>query len=227
MEMNEEMIEKKYNEAVDLLHNNYDDEKIAQARDIFKDLGDYKRSEEFLEKCERYLEYQVGKVIEFGHLNGKPITWKILYKNGSDVLVFATDHIGYHQWNTERDHTVWVGSSLRRWLNKDFVSEAFTLKENMMVILKQLINNQDPRWYSDNGPNTRDKVFVFNRQELDEYVPNIEDRAINEWYWLRGHGDCLLALQAVYNDGTIYDIGVNKNATDVAVRPAMWIRLPM
>ena len=225
--MTQEMKEKLYKEAVDIMQHQLRDDKIAKARDIFLSLGDYEESKVYIEKANRYLSYQPGQSVELGEYKGKPLYWKIMKKQGRNILLFANEVVDRIPWNTERDHTNWSTCSLRRWLNKDFINEAFTLKDRMTILLVQCDNNTDSRWSVENGPATRDKLFVFTKAELDEYVPHQEDRAINEWWWLRGHGSCLLAPLAVYKDGSIYDIGVNKNSTTVGVRPAMWIRLPM
>lgn len=220
-------MEKIYNDALNIYRHQFDNDKMAAAREMFLSLDDYKDSRSYVEKIDHYLFYQPGVVVELGQQNGKSLRWKILKKQGREALLFCETSVGKVAWNTERDHCNWSTSSLRRWLNKDFIGEAFSLKDRMMILLVNLNNSSDPRWSVENGPDTRDKLFVFTNAELDEYVPEEADRAIGCWWWLRGHGNCLLAPQAVYSDGSVYKLGINKNSTEVDVRPAMWIRLPL
>lgn len=123
-----------------------------------------------------------------------------------------------------RDSANWSECSLRRWLNKDFMEKCFTLPERMDILLTPVRNDTEERWRVENGPNTRDKAFVFNWPELEGYFPTKEGRACGQWYWLRGFGWSMLSPMAIYTDGTLYEYGVNKNSEEVGVRPAMWVR---
>lgn len=225
--MTQESMEKLYNDAITIYRHQFQAEKLAAAREMFASLGDYENSKTYIEKIDHFLNYREGTTVPFGSLNGQPILWKILKKQGREALLFCETTVGDVPWNKERDHANWSNCSLRRWLNKDFIDAAFSLKERMQILLVTCKNNGDPRWSVENGPDTRDKLFVFTNAELDELVPSLEDRNIGHWWWLRGHGSCLLTPQAVYDDGNVYKLGVNKNSEVVGVRPAMWIRLPM
>ena len=69
------------------------------------------------------------------------------------------------------------------------------------------------------------KVFVLDLEEVQKYCPTDEDRKIGKWWWLRNPGSGLLSVACVYEDGTLYDYGINNNYTDGGVRPAMWVRI--
>jgi len=213
-----------YAEALELCRGSFVKEKIETARDTFRRLGDYRDSAALAEKCADFLTWEKGRVVEFGHLDGKPVRWRVLEEDGRARLLFAEAPVAFLPYNRERDHTSWSECSLRRWLNKDFMEQYFTLAERMDILLTPVRNDTELRWRMDNGPNTRDKAFVFSWQELEHYFPTQEARNCGQWYWLRGHGWSLLSPMAVYPDGSLYEYGVNKNSDEVGVRPAMWVR---
>lgn len=216
--------ERRYAEAEEICRGSFVKEKIAAARDTFLALGDYRDSRAHAEKCAAFLAWETGSEVAYGHLDGAPILWRVLEEDGRNRLIMAEKPVAYLPYNRERDHANWSECSLRRWLNKEFMEQCFTLPERMDILLTPVRNDTEERWKVENGPNTRDKAFVFNWQELEHYFPTQEARACGQWYWLRGHGWSMLSPMAIYTDGTLYEYGVNKNSEEIGVRPAMWVR---
>ena len=157
--------------------------------------------------------------------NGQePIEWIVLEEKDGKCLLLSKCGLDAVPYHNEDGTSTWEQCSLRRWLNKDFMERSFTLPERMDILLTPVRNDTDVRWKVENGPNTRDKAFVFNQQEMERYYPTPADRECGQWYWLRGHGWSMLSPMAVYVDGTFYEYGVNKNSDEIGVRPAMWVR---
>lgn len=217
-------LEELYVSAVNLYRHSVADKDFVQMKEMFQQLGAYRDSAKYLQKCEDFLAYSDGNKVSFGNYKDRALVWTVLCTDGPRCLLLADAPVEYMYFHQERDNTPWSTCALRRWLNKQFLEEAFSLQERMNILLMPHQNNTDPRWHDENGPDTRDKAFVFNLKELDEYLPRLEDRAIGEWWWLRGHGCSNLNQQVVYKDGTIYENGVSSNAPDLGVRPAMWVR---
>ena len=217
--------EEMYREAEEICKKTLSESKIARAQELLTALGDYKDSRKYLAQCEKFMAFRVGNHVNFGSWNGKDISWTVLDLDGYNRLLLADRVIEYLPFNKERENTDWSKCSLRRWLNSEFLNKAFALKERMNIMLTPVKSYSDLRWADGNGPDTRDKIFVFGTNELEQYLPTPESRAIGEWWWLRGHGDSLLSEKAVYDDGTIYDMGVGVNFDTVGVRPAMWLRV--
>ena len=215
---------KTYAEAAELCRGSFMKEKIAAARDMFLALGDYRDSRTLAGKCADFLAWEKGNTVEYGRLNGAPIRWRILEEDGRSRLLFAEAPVAFLPYNRERDHANWSECSLRRWLNKEFMEQCFTLPERMEILLTPVSNDSEERWKVENGPNTRDKAFVFNWPELEHYFPTQAERACGQWYWLRGLGWSMLSPMAIFTDGTLYEYGVNKNSDEIGVRPAMWVR---
>lgn len=214
-----------YLEAKHLYYHMVIDEKLSDARAIFQKLGDYKNSRDFVKKCDALLDYRPGNIVLFGRYQGKPIRWRVLQAKGKSRLLFSEKIITGQPYNTERTNTYWSTSTLRKWLNHDFLNEAFTLSERMSIITVPNVNDPNSVWSTQSGPKTIDKAFVFSHKELEEYLPDPADRAIGEWWWTRTIGHNLLSAECVYFDGSIYDIGLNIADGEIGVRPAIWITL--
>lgn len=222
--INQNLQETCYNDAVEICKSSSLPEKIQKARDIFADLGDYKDSVARLQKCDEFLAHQTGKKVIFGSYKGKPLSWTVIKTEALRCMLLADDVIDYVPFNEFRIGIGWNACDLRKWLNRTFMDQAFTFQEKLKIQITKLDNNFDPRWDNQNGLDTKDKLYVLCQNELDELLPSQEDRNIGKWWWLRGHGCSDLSQKAVYEDGSVYDSGVDVSATDVGVRPVLWIK---
>ncbi|MCM1500593.1 MAG: DUF6273 domain-containing protein [Clostridium sp.] len=102
----------------------------------------------------------------------QPIRWRILWQNedGTDAYVLADKVLDCQPYNTENTEVTWETCSLRKWLNADFLDNAFTEAEQA-VILPQTLENADVvnRYYDDEGEHahqtpggndTVDKIYL-------------------------------------------------------------------
>ena len=170
-------------------------------------------------------DWEVGSAVTFGTRDGEPIHWHVIDKQGQLRMIFADDVIAHEPYNKMYIDTYWGTCSLRRWLNKDFIQESFSFQERIRITNTRVENRRNPRWESAGGPGTVDKIFVLDIEEVEKYCPTDESRKIGKWWWLRNPGSGLLSVACVYEDGTLYDYGINNNYTDGGVRPAMWVRI--
>lgn len=219
-------MEQKYLEAIEAYNDASTEDKFIELRALFESFGDFDKAPAYVEKCNKILGYGIGNVVKFGNYEGKELEWKVLDAKGRERLLFLTTGIPAVKYDDQRENTFWRDCSLRRWLNGQFLKDAFTLKEQMSIIFTNLKNHPNYAWGTDSGPATKDKIFVFSQDEANAYFKTDEERAIGEWWWLRTLGHCRLAAETVYIDGSIYDIGINIVDEGVCARPAMWIRLP-
>lgn len=215
-----------YLEAIEAYNDASTEDKFIELKKVFENLGDYEKAASYVAKCETILAYGIGKTVKLGNYDGKELEWKVLAMKGRERLLFMTTGIPAVKYDAQRENTFWRDCELRRWLNGQFLKDAFSLKEQMSIIFTNLKNHPNYAWGTDSGPATKDKIFAFSQDEVKEYLPNQEDRAIGEWWWLRTLGHCRLAAETIYIDGSIYDIGINIVDEGVCARPAMWIRLP-
>lgn len=221
---NDEILFEQYTQAKNAMRTGNENE-IARAKDIFLGMGNYRNSSSLAEKCEMLLTFREGNTVTFGAYQGKPIRWKVVDSSGKMRMLIAEDLVLEMPYNNLRVDSYWQSTTLRKWLNKEFVQEAFTPEQRLLLIGTRRTNESNELYYTQGGLPTMDKVFIPSKRELDHYLPQTQDRALGKWWWLRTPGDNLLAVTAVEADGSVYMHGVNVNYPNGGVRPAMWLLL--
>ena len=172
-----------------------------------------------------YEQHPLGDVISWGVWEDKPLLWRVLDREGDKRLLLAEEIVARQPYNKEYDNTYWQTSTLRRWLNKTFFQKAFSLKERSRILNTRLKNPPNPRYLTPGGGDTVDKLFLLGLDQLERYLPTDAQRAMGQWWWVRSPGLNILSAASVYEDGSIYDTGINIHYADGGVRPAMWILL--
>lgn len=223
-QFNEEELRQSYQQAKEWLHSG-NDALLVQAKERFSALGDYAGSASLAEKCQMLLTFREGNTVSFGTWEGKPIRWRVVDSSGKMRMLLAEDVVLEAPYNTLRMDVYWQTCSLRSWLNREFIQQAFSREQRMLLINTRRTNEPNGRFYTNAGLPTMDKVFVLSQRELEQYLPNTEDWNLGKWWWLRTPGCNLLTAEAVYTDGTIYPQGVNIDYPQGGVRPALWMLL--
>lgn len=128
-----------------------------------------KSVEFFNKKTGSYESLNVGDTFDFGSYNGKPIKWKILRKNNDSIYVISTEELCRKQFhnNSNSESNNWKNSDIRRWLNGEFYSNAFTENEKDEI-----------------GTVESDKVTLLSKEEAESLMTERE-RASVSWWWLR------------------------------------------
>lgn len=244
-----------YSKANDLIKEG----EYIEAYELLESLDGYRDSE--FKAREIYTEYinmqldeaKAGGIVRFGFYeqdndldDGKePIEWLVLKKHGNKVLVISEYGLDYQAYNNEQEDVTWENCTLRKWLNNEFLEDAF--EENLQKqIAKTNINNKfeysrGMLQYTENGKNTKDKIFLLSHDEFEkdfvtvefddsyygkynkldcettEYVDKKSEYSASSW-WLRtsSHGF------AKYVRDVVTDTKVSEYKV---VRPALWIKL--
>lgn len=177
------------------------------------------------EKQSALEQYAPNSILDFGTYQGQKIQWRVLAQNGKKRLLITDKILTQRPYHRQYIDVSWSRCSLRKWLNQEWIREAFSFEERTHILNTRVDNPANPKYQTNGGENTVDKIFLLNLQELAEYFPKAEDRAMDCWWWLRSPGCNLLTAASVYEDGSVYDTGINVHYTDGGVRPAMWILL--
>lgn len=198
----------------------------------------------------------VGDYVFFGmyeqdenDVNGKEeIEWLVLDVQGGKALLISRYGLSRVQYNKTSSGETWENCSLRKWMNKNFLNEAFTAEQQESILLTDILEDisQCSGDYPPNrtGADTQDKVFTLSYVEMTKYLPTDYDRLCvptktalaedcNEsdkrylddeyktcWYWMRSPAYNNNALVVDW-EGSIETCYIS-HAYGVA-RPAMWV----
>ncbi len=122
-----------------------------------------------------------GDVIFFGCYeqdndvsNGlEPIEWIVLDKRDDGSLVLMSRYaLDAKPFNRAYVDITWANSTLRKWLNEDFVNAAFTNLEQERLVPTVLINDDNLVYGTDGGIMTQDRVWLLSIDEVTGYYRN-------------------------------------------------------
>lgn len=177
--------------------------------------------------------------------NGKePIEWIVLDEVDGKVLLLSKMALDNMQY-LDGEHTscTWCNSTVRNWLNGEFISEAFSDEEKNKICETNVVTDNNERYGTSGGDDSSDKVFLLSYQELFKYFPNSttcqptayaiehgsyvsskddEDKG-NTYWFLRTPGIDQTAVLRVAPDGHAY--GDTRVYEECSIRPAMWIEM--
>ena len=170
-----------------------------------------------------------------------PIEWRVLAKNGEKALLITEKGIDCKRYNEGGRDTTWEKCTLRKWLNNEFITAAFSEEERKKIMTANVKAEKNPSCNTNPGNDTQDKLFCLSIQEAKKYFKSDEERecAVTEyakgkgayevadfcWWWVRSPGNSQHSAACVYNDGGVYEYGIFVLDGSYAVRPALWINL--
>ena len=197
--------------------------------------------------------FAVGNEIQFGQYeqdgdssNGaEAIEWMVLDRQENRVLLLSKYGLDAKPYNKTNTDITWEQSTLRSWLNGEFLNTAFSAEEQS-AIMKTAVDNSQAEgysgWNTNGGNNTEDQVFLLSYKEaFEDYFTSDAARicmptsyAVQQgawtndetgacWWWLRSPGFYQSCAAYVYYFGSRYYHGVNDGCE--CVRPALWINL--
>ncbi len=194
-------------------------------------------------KCELCgsTELKSGAVIKFGNYHGAT-NWRVLAVEGSKALVISQQCLDRQPYGKDNSDTTWEKSYIRKWLNSDFIKEAFSKEEQGKIVESDVSADRVPVHASLPGNPTKDKVFLLSYPEVEKYLPTeylrrckptayaVEkgttmDGFESSWWWLRSPGLFQNYAGRVYfggKTGVEYSTYAHSYS---GVRPAMWINL--
>lgn len=195
---------------------------------------------------------KVGSYINFGAYeqdnntsNGKEdVEWLVLEIKDGKALVISKYALDCKHYNTS-DYTdvTWKTSTLRKWLNNDFLNSAFSADEKAMIPTVTVSADKNPEYSTNPGKATQDQVFLLSIPEAIEYFSSDNARQCkptdyavangvyanssngNCCWWLRSPGDRQDLAACVHDDGDVFEDGCFVDYGSYAVRPALWIDL--
>ena len=204
-------------------------------------------------------QLQKGNIVTFGRYrqnsaapNPEPIEWIVLKNDGKTARLLSRHGLFtdcYNSFDMYEDgignlhgceSSTWEECSLRRRLNGEFLDTAFTTAERSKLATMKVLPDANPKYPSDPGKPTMDKVCILCGKELERYkkieevqscLPTqlaektCKDRDVrgNCYWWLRTPGQ--MNYMAVRSDWPSNPWGIYANIRNVAVRPVIALQL--
>ena len=201
-EAKEALLEELYGIAEDA----YKNQQYVEAIKVYEELGDYKDSKDKIEHI--YNMSATGGKIYFGVYENKPIPWKILHTDKEKMLLITEYPIETLAYHNELKNITWETSSIRQWLNDDFLNEFSDEQKNrLLVSVAKDIN---------------DNVFLLSQEEFEQYSSAAATELTSDW-WLRTKTDAGMMFVSgetgelnTYGNGVVHALGV---------RPCVWVTL--
>ncbi len=224
----------------------YENGDYAIAADIFRGLGDYKRSEDYLSTVPFY-GLSAGDEVTFGkyhYHNGVAkygIEWVVLEADDESVLLISKYVLDVKKYHSKHTSVTWETSDLRAYLNGDFLAAAFSPAEQKHIMTVKLENPDVPSQGTLGGKDTEDMVFILSNVEAEKYLVGkdyaygIPTPYVNSvgvyldeegntgrcWYWLRSPGSSQSTVSKIEYDGTVNYRGTMVDYSKYGVRPAI------
>ncbi len=196
-------------------------------------------------------EYQIGDIITFGSYEQnnnredgpEDLEWIVLEQENDRILVITKACIDCMPYHSRLESVTWESSSLRIWLNEEFIDTAFTEDEKSQIIAVENKNPDHTYAETDSGRATTDQVFVLSMKEANTYFTTYASRqaaptayAIARgayhgensqmgWWWLRTTSYYTDHVTYVTSGGDVSSNGREVTRQDAGIRPAMWIRI--
>lgn len=130
-------------------------------------------------------EFAIGQTIIFGRYyqtsenNLEEIEWVVLDKEDDEYLIVSKYALDIKAFDEERTWSNWRKSSIRRWLNDEFLNTAFTWEEQQYIRRRQIFCDAEQSTPVSAMPDTfptKDKVFLLSYSEAVQYFASDEER---------------------------------------------------
>lgn len=150
-----------------------------------------------------------------------PIEWFVLDETDKALLLITKSCIDEVPYNEQRINITWENSTLRKWLNEEFLNTAFNRAEQSAII-----------------PGN-EKIFVLSREEVTKYMPDDESRKCRPTEYSRYRGTyvnesglCAWWTRSLANNrqalylSSYGTFGTRPHYVDdkvIGIRPALWV----
>ncbi|MCD7958037.1 MAG: DUF6273 domain-containing protein [Ruminococcus sp.] len=165
---------------------------------------------------------QEGDIITFGSYHGKAIDWLVLEIMDNKMFLISCEILSSKPYHIAREDVTWETCSLRKWLNKSFLNEAFSEEERNRISVTTLENPDNVEYNVHGGNDTEDQLFLLGMNDM-KYI-DAQQRSVKGWWWLRSPGCTQCRAAAVNTTGEFDPFGGNVHSGR-GVRPACWIDL--
>ncbi len=188
---------------------------------------------------------------EVAYFKCEPIRWRVLENDGTSLFLMADAALDCQSYHSSKDAITWAESAIRTWLNREFMTVAFTEAQQAAIVTTNVVNDDNPFHGTEAGVDTEDKVFLMSIDEMtnkafgfpSDYKAYSKTRRMtstdyaramgawlgtyndqyygNAWYLLRSPGAYPQASAMVYPFGHVYMDGYYVKDNYYAICPAI------
>lgn len=202
------------------------------------------------DETENASNYEIGDIVTYGgyeqdgfYSNGEEtIEWIVIARDRDNhALLLSRYCLDALPYNEDGGDVTWEDSSIRVWLNGEFLESAFGGDPNGFICTAEC-KTKDGRSGTDGGENTTDRIFLLAVDEVTQYFPKESSRRApvteyakeqgaeydkngNGWWWLRTPGKTQDMAAGVHTAGGVNYDGRDVDRTDLCIRPALWLDL--
>lgn len=202
------------------------------------------------DETENASNYEIGDIVTYGNYeqdgfysNGEEtIEWIVIARDRDNhALLLSRYCLDALPYNEDGGDITWEDSSIRAWLNGEFLESAFGGDPNGFICTAEC-KTKDGRSGTDGGENTTDRIFLLAVDEVTQYFPADTSRRApvteyakeqgaeydkngNGWWWLRTPGKTQDMAAGVHTAGGVNYDGRDVDRTDLCIRPALWLDL--
>ena len=202
------------------------------------------------DEAENASNYEIGDIVTYGNYeqdgfysNGEEtIEWIVIARDRDNhALLLSRYCLDALPYNEDGGDVTWEDSSIRAWLNGEFLESAFGGDPNGFICTAEC-KTKDGRSGTDGDENTTDRIFLLAVDEVTQYFPKESSRRApvteyakeqgaeydkngNGWWWLRTPGKTQDMAAGVHTAGGVNYDGRDVDRTDLCIRPALWLDL--
>lgn len=202
------------------------------------------------DEAENASNYEIGDIVTYGgyeqdgfYSNGEEtIEWIVIARDRDNhALLLSRYCLDALPYNEDGGDVTWEDSSIRAWLNGEFLESAFGGDPNGFICTAEN-KNRNGRSGTDGGENTTDRIFLLDVGDVTRYLPKESSRRApvteyakeqgaeydkngNGWWWLRTPGKTQDMAAGVHTAGGVNYDGRDVDRTDLCIRPALWLDL--
>lgn len=103
----------------------------------------------------------------YRYFKWEPVKWKVLEVSDDDIFVMAEQALDCQKYDSSKYSSVtWETSTLRKWLNEQFIGQAFSAEEQKLIKQTNVTNPRNSVYSIDGGKNTTDQIYILSEEEV-------------------------------------------------------------
>lgn len=103
---------------------------------------------------------------KYAYFAYEPIKWNVLSNDNGNLMLLSEYGLSNNRYNEELASVSWAECTLRTWLNKSFITDAFNSKERKLIKTSSLKNEDNPEYGTAGGASTKDKLFLLSYSDI-------------------------------------------------------------